>query len=80
MIQKSDSELEKRRAQILITIIMIAVAVWGIMLAFGSYLGGFGIYFGNGTTDIRKPLVVISCVIGFIEFWALLLWIRARKS
>ncbi|GAA4431701.1 hypothetical protein [Bremerella cremea] len=57
--------------------IIAALAVWGIYLAIGSYLG-----MGEGTRayDIRRGLMVIACMGGFLLFWGALLWNRNRRT
>ncbi|PQO46375.1 hypothetical protein [Blastopirellula marina] len=55
--------------------IIAALAVWGIYLAIGSYLSLGG---GTRPMDIRRALVVLACMGGFLLFWGALLWNRAR--
>lgn len=56
--------------------IIAALALWGIYLAIGSYLG-----LGEKTRqyDIRRGLMVIGCMGTFLLFWGLLLWNRQRN-
>ncbi|MBI1248667.1 hypothetical protein GC197_12605 [bacterium] len=65
-----------KQAAYLLGGIIAALALWGIYLALGSYLG-----MGEGTRgyDIRRGLVVIACMGGFLLFWGVLLWNRNRS-
>lgn len=59
-----------------IGLIIGALALWGIYLAVGTYLG-----MGEGPEqqfDIRRPLIVIACMGAFLLFWVGLLWNRQR--
>lgn len=51
--------------------IMIAVLVWGTILAAGAW---------TLNHDPRRPLVVLGCVLGFLGFWAAMLATRRRRS
>jgi hypothetical protein len=63
----SDAPNKKR----LIRWIMLAVAIWGGFLASGLWLS---------THKWQGPAVVMSCVFGFLGFWACMLARRARES
>ena len=51
--------------------IMLAVTIWGMVLAYGAYL-----YNHNPL----RAAVVAACVFGFLGFWALMLRARARAD
>ncbi|HUY33517.1 MAG TPA: hypothetical protein VMV69_12270 [Pirellulales bacterium] len=53
----------------LVTLIMIAVAAWGVFQAVGAY---------GLNHNLWRPLMVMACVLGFLGFWALML--AARKA
>ena len=50
--------------------IMIAVLVWGSILAAGSW---------TLNHDPRRPVVVIGCVLAFLGFWKAMLAARRRR-
>jgi uncharacterized membrane protein len=51
--------------------IMVAVLVWGLVHAVGTYL-----FDGN----LRRSLVLIGSSVIFVEFWLVALWLRARRQ
>lgn len=61
--------------------IMIAVAVWGLLLALGAAL--FGLDPESGTVRLSlnplRGLIVLACVGGFLAFWAAMLRLRASR-
>ena len=50
--------------------IMVAVLVWGSTLAAGSW---------TFNHDIRRPIIVFACVVGFLGFWNVMLAARSRR-
>jgi membrane protein DedA with SNARE-associated domain len=61
-------------------LIMLGVTAWGIFLAVGSYLGGIDPAGGSFLRhDVRRSLVILACVAGFLTFWALMLRSRERR-
>ncbi len=54
-----------------IAFVVLGVLAWGIFHAVGAYL------FNH---DVRRALVVLVCVLGFLTFWGLMLWQRARRT
>lgn len=56
--------------------VIAALALWGIYLAIGSYLG---LAEGTRAYDIRRGLIVFACMSGFLLFWGVLLWNRKRS-
>lgn len=51
--------------------IMIAVLLWGAILAAGSW---------TLNHDPRRPMVVIGCVLAFLGFWKAMLSTLARRA
>jgi len=56
--------------------VIAALALWGVYLAVGSYLG---LAEGTRGYDIRRGLIVLACMSGFLLFWGALLWNRQRR-
>jgi hypothetical protein len=54
----------------LIALLIAAVLAWGIFHAVGAY---------RFNHNPRRAAVVLVCVLGFLGFWALLLWRRAKR-
>jgi hypothetical protein len=52
--------------------IMLAVFVWGALLALGAYLYG-------GNRQLLKADIILGCVAIFLGLWALLLRARAKR-
>lgn len=50
--------------------IMAAVFVWGAILAAGSW---------TFNHDVRRPIVVLACVLAFLGFWNAMLAGRRRR-
>ncbi|RCS40725.1 hypothetical protein DTL42_25520 [Bremerella cremea] len=67
---------QSKQTNYLIGGIIAALALWGIYLAIGSYLG-----MGEKTRqfDIRRGLIVAGCMATFLLFWGALLWNRQRN-
>lgn len=67
---------QSKQATYLIGGIIAALALWGVYLAIGSYLG-----MGENTRqfDIRRGLIVAGCMGTFLLFWGALLWHRQRN-
>jgi membrane protein DedA with SNARE-associated domain len=58
-------------------ILLAALAVWGVLLAVGAFLGGppsLARHF-----DIRKPLIVLACVGLFVGLWGWALFSRHKR-
>jgi hypothetical protein len=52
--------------------IMLAVFVWGGLLALGAYLSG-------GNRQLLKADIILGCVAVFLGLWAILLRRRAKR-
>jgi CHASE2 domain-containing sensor protein len=51
--------------------IMVAIVVWGAILAVGAW---------TLNHDIRRPIMVMACVLGFLGFWLAMLRTLRRPS
>ena len=58
------------KAETILRWIMLAVLVWGTTLAAGSW---------TFNHDIRRPIIVFACVVGFLGFWNAMLASRRRR-
>jgi len=58
------------KADTILRWIMVAVLVWGTILAAGSW---------TFNHDIRRPIIVFACVVGFLGFWNAMLAARRRR-
>ena len=58
------------KAETILRWIMVAVLVWGTILAAGSW---------TFNHDIRRPIIVFACVVGFLGFWNAMLASRRRR-
>ncbi|QDU78105.1 hypothetical protein Pan97_51860 [Bremerella volcania] len=67
---------ESKNTVYLMAGVIAALALWGIYLAIGSYLG---LAEGTRGYDIRRGLIVFACMAGFLLFWGVLLWNRRRR-
>ncbi|MCA9229550.1 MAG: hypothetical protein KDA57_02780 [Planctomycetales bacterium] len=59
-----------------IALIAGAMVVWGGVLGLGAYWAPSGVEAG---ADFRKFLVLAATTAGFLLFWALALYLRARR-
>jgi hypothetical protein len=50
--------------------IVVAIAIWGIVLAAGAW---------SLNWNPLRPLVVLACVAGFLGFWMTMLAVRQRR-
>ena len=55
--------------------IMLAVVVWGVVLAAGTYLYRYeaGPDALDGQRAVRRAVVVLGCTFGFLAFWGVML-------
>lgn len=67
---------QQKQATYLIGGIIAALALWGVYLAIGSYLG---LAEGTRQFDLRRGLIVFTFMGGFLLFWGALLWHRSRN-
>lgn len=71
----SDEPADRRR---LLRLVMLAVLIWGSLLALGAALYGFDPATGDVhfSPNVFRGLIVELCVLGFLGVWVLAL----RKS
>ena len=68
------------RSPRLMTVVMLAVAIWGVLLATGAWLYGYD----PATGEVRfaphalRGGIVLACVCTFLGIWGLLLWRRFK--
>ncbi len=62
--------------------IMLAVVVWGTVLALGTYLYRYEAEpdILDGQRAVRRALVVVGCTLGFLAFWGVSLARRAAAG
>ena len=53
--------------------IMLAVLVWGLILAAGAYRFG-------GNQPLLKAIIIATCVVAFLGFWLAALALRQRRA
>jgi hypothetical protein len=53
--------------------IMLAVFVWGLVLALGTYLFG-------GNQPVLRAAIVVGCTLGFLGLWSAALAVRRRNE
>jgi uncharacterized membrane protein HdeD (DUF308 family) len=70
MDRETDAAHSQRAKWRLIALLIAAVLAWGIFHAIGAY---------RFNHDPRRAIMVLACVLGFLAFWGLLLWNRARQ-
>ena len=69
---KADEELSSPPAMNMTRWIMLAVLVWGLLLALGTYL------FGGNQPGMRAAIVGV-CTLGFLGMWWTALALRRRR-
>ena len=77
----STANVPPRRARRVVVWVMLAVIVWGAILAAGTYLYRYEAEPGNLASQraARRSLVVLGCTGGFIAFWGAALAWRSRR-
>jgi hypothetical protein len=51
--------------------------IWAGLFAVGAYLN---LGADRPSYDLRKPLIILGCMAGFLTFWGMALWMRARRG
>jgi hypothetical protein len=54
-----------------LAVMAVAVLAWGVFHAIGAY---------RFNHNPWRAVVVLTCVLGFLGFWGLLLWNRGRQK
>ena len=62
---------------------MLALLIWGCLLALGTFL--YRINQAGGTSEaghlpIYRGLIVLACTLGFLGLWVLALALRKRRN
>lgn len=58
-------------------LIAAALVVWAGLFALGAYLEWGA---DRPRHDLRKPLIILACMAGFLTFWGAALWLRAGRG
>ncbi len=69
-----DHEPTNRR--MLLWLVAGGLAVWGLLLGLGSFLG---LDPGTPDFDIRRFAIITGCVGAFLAFWLGAMWLRGRR-
>lgn len=59
-----------------LAILAAALMIWAGLFAAGAYLE---VGADQPRHDLRKPLIVMGCMAGFLGAWGLALWLRKRR-
>jgi hypothetical protein len=59
-----------------IAVLAAALVIWAALFAAGAYLN---LGADRPRHDLRKPLIILGCMAGFLTFWGAALWRRARR-
>jgi hypothetical protein len=70
---KAEQELSPASAGNLTRWIMLAVLIWGLLLALGTYLVG-------GNHPGLRAAIVAGCTVGFLGLWLAALAMRRRGA
>ena len=69
---KADEELSSQPGVNMTRWIMLAVLVWGLLLALGTYLFG-------GNQPALRAAIVAGCTLAFLGLWLAALAMRQRR-
>jgi hypothetical protein len=67
----------RRKVWLPLAILATALIVWAGLFAAGAYLN---LGADRPRHDVRKPLIILGCMAGFLAFWGAALWLRARRG
>ena len=70
------AQQNQNRVWLPVVIIVAGIAVWGILLAIGAYLG---ITDEAPSYDIRRAGIMLAATAGFLTFWLAALALRRRR-
>jgi hypothetical protein len=65
------------KAWLPLAILAAALIVWAGLFAAGAYLN---LGADRPRHDVRKPLIILGCMAGFLALWGAALWLRARRG
>ncbi len=68
---------QPRKTWFPLAVLAVALVVWAGIFAAGAY---FEVGADTPRHDIRKPLIILGCMAGFLAFWGLALWLRKRRT
>jgi len=66
-----------RNSWLPIALLAAALAIWAGLFAAGAYLN---LGADRPQHDLRKPLIILGCMAGFLAVWGAALWLRARRQ
>ncbi len=66
-----------RKPWLPIALLAFALVLWAGLFATGAYLN---LGADRPRHDLRKPLIILGCMAGFLTFWGAALWLRARRQ
>jgi predicted AlkP superfamily pyrophosphatase or phosphodiesterase len=80
-MMKSDDEPRQmksssRKSWLPIAALAAALVIWAGLFAAGAYLN---LGADRPLHDLRKPLIILGCMAGFLTVWGAALWLRARR-
>jgi hypothetical protein len=65
-----------RKPWLPIALLASALILWAGLFAAGAYLN---LGADRPNYDIRKPLIIMTCMAAFLSFWGAALWLRSRR-
>ncbi|HVT30199.1 MAG TPA: hypothetical protein VHE81_19460 [Lacipirellulaceae bacterium] len=69
--------MKLNRSWLPLAVLALALVIWAIFFALGAYLQ---IGVDQPHHDLRKPIIILACMAGFLAFWGLALWLRTRRK
>ena len=78
MTEMPNDTNDTKTGRTVLIVLTVALAVWGVYHALGSYFGGMGNE--NLQRDFRRSLVVLGCMAAFLGFWWWLMLTRKPRK
>jgi hypothetical protein len=69
--------ISQRNSWLPIALLAAALVIWAALFAAGAYLN---LGADRPIHDLRKPLIILGCMAGFLTFWGAALWLRSRRQ
>lgn len=69
--------VDRRNKWLPLAILAVALVMWAGMFAVGAYLQPGA---DRPQHDYRKALIILGTMGGFLAFWGIALWLRARRK
>ncbi len=66
-----------RKTWLPFAILAAGLIAWASLFALGAYLEWGA---DQPHHDVRKPLIILTTMAGFLSFWGLALWLRSRRK